>query len=1018
MSGRHSRKSTIADVLQPTKALVNQIAAEVIARYSKKFKYGGKSVWAIHTRDYRVNNPTGCQILVTVPHVLQIMLLAPTNANSWSTRVKRIIFDEVHSIGQAEDGVVWEQLLLLAPCPVTALSATVGNSKAFSDWLASTQRAIGNDLVTVHHNQRYSDLRKYYYVPPKRFVFAGLPDTAAFGTLGLEHANGLNRVHPVAALVDKTRGIPDDLALEPLDCLELWRALVKYETKEYPVPKELDPKKALPSVFHKVHILKWEQELKAVLTAWISDDASPCDKVIAELEQEFRDEKREPIQATKESVSKTPSGTAPSANDLPGSSLAMLCRLHEHDALPAILFSYDRGMCEDIGQALLEQLEKAEFKQQKSGDKWTRTLERFEEWKKIQEKQAAKKPKASTKKGSKGDDDEKTSKLEQTRDAGGNEASIWDKFDPDAPMEGYHFADHSKVQVSEMETYTRQLRRRELEPWLISALHRGIGIHHAGQNRKYRQVVEILFRKGFLRVVIATGTLALGINMPAKTVVFSGDSVFLTALNYRQCAGRAGRRGFDLLGNVVFQGVSREKVCRLISSRLPDLNGHFPITTTLVLRLFSLLSESKNSKYAVSAIGALLEQPRMYMGGPSFKDQTMHHLRFSIEYLRRQYLLSANGTPLNFAGMVSHLYFTENSSFAFHALLKEGYFHELCEGIKKNEKVTLETLMLVMAHLFSRIYCRQADLEYREKVVKPSSSIVFLPPLPQKAASILHRHNEQTLEVYRKYADTFASQHITIADTKLPLSGMTAGNEDGSSISTVHSLPSTRVRSAFVALSGRGDDFDSISDLCQNTRDGIFLEEAVIPYMQIDTEQPLNAWLLDFYKHGDVKTLEKANKIRKADVWFLLNDFSLVLATIIASLMNFMKLKEGTDLDMLDIMGNLDAHEEAEDEKVAASEEQSEMSGPSVADSAIALPDRPKVVTKKKAGKVDSWEDLADEEEAVLDTEATDVQNATKANGTVEGAAWEGGNEGLRQVLKAFTKLHAEFSIKFRAMWA
>lgn len=157
-----------------------------------------------------------------------------------------------------------------------------------------------------------------------------------------------------------------------------------------------------------------------------------------------------------------------------------------------------------------------------------------------------------------------------------------------------------------------------------------------------------------MTVVIATGTLALGINMPCKTVVFLGDSVFLTALNYQQAAGRSGSRGFDQLGNVVFVGIQLEWVYEVMSSRLPDLQGHFPLSTTLVLRLLSLLHHTGNSKYAVNAVNSKLSQTRLYLGGPSNQMAIKHHVRFSIEYLRRQNLLTREGGPLNFAALIGH----------------------------------------------------------------------------------------------------------------------------------------------------------------------------------------------------------------------------------------------------------------------------------------------------------------------------------------------------------------------------
>src|SRR5436305_2056433 len=102
--------------------------------------------------------------------------------------------------------------------------------------------------------------------------------------------------------------------------------------------------------------------------------------------------------------------------------------------------------------------------------------------------------------------------------------------------------------------------------------------------------------------------------MPCRTVCFVGDTVYLTALSYRQAAGRAGRRGFDLIGNVIFHGISEDKVKRLMSSRLPSLVGHFPINTSLVLRLFSLLTGSDYSPYSEAAVNNLLSQPRLSMG--------------------------------------------------------------------------------------------------------------------------------------------------------------------------------------------------------------------------------------------------------------------------------------------------------------------------------------------------------------------------------------------------------------------
>lgn len=89
-------------------------------------------------------------------------------------------------------------------------------------------------------------------------------------------------------------------------------------------------------------------------------------------------------------------------------------------------------------------------------------------------------------------------------------------------------------------------------------LSRGIGVHHGGLLPIVKEIVEILFARGLVKVLFATETFAMGVNMPAKSVVFSGirkhdGRSFRDLLpgEYTQMSGRAGRRGLDATGTVI-----------------------------------------------------------------------------------------------------------------------------------------------------------------------------------------------------------------------------------------------------------------------------------------------------------------------------------------------------------------------------------------------------------------------------------------------------------------------------------
>jgi len=93
---------------------------------------------------------------------------------------------------------------------------------------------------------------------------------------------------------------------------------------------------------------------------------------------------------------------------------------------------------------------------------------------------------------------------------------------------------------------------------ILPLLKRGIGIHHSGLLPLLKEIIEILFQEGLIKCLFATETFSMGLNMPAKTVVFASvrkfdghDYRYITGGEYIQMSGRAGRRGIDERGIVI-----------------------------------------------------------------------------------------------------------------------------------------------------------------------------------------------------------------------------------------------------------------------------------------------------------------------------------------------------------------------------------------------------------------------------------------------------------------------------------
>ncbi|XP_044537615.1 probable ATP-dependent RNA helicase DDX60 [Gracilinanus agilis] len=809
--------------VSPTKALINQVVGTVYSIFNKRRTKGG-AICGVFTRDYR-HDVMNSQILVTVPQCLEILLLSPHH-QKWVKRIKYVIFDEVHCLGGEIGAEVWEHLLVMIRCPFLALSATISNPEYLTEWLASVKRYWQSfESMTAKTTSSKITLKG----SKQNLRKTEKPSYRVRLVMYKERYNDLEKY--VCSLKD------DDFLISHYHPCA---ALTVNHIEKYGIPLDLafSPRESIQLYDAMVQVWpEWPrvQDFEPEEFSYFKEKVVIMKTDAKKYEEELKKEIINWIHLDRDKVDQLLNYLKPETFDnAEGKKRAnfagLVEKLKEMDKLAAIFFFYNKKSSMINCMAEMEEIKR------------------------------------------------KIRKLTEI------------------PAE-YSYANPNSVDHQTLWKILHRLRNGRNAFALKALAARGIGYHHSSMQYKERQVVEMLFRMGYIKVVTATGSLALGINMPCKSVIFTEDSVFLDALNFRQMSGRAGRRGEDLIGNVFFYDIPLPKVQRLLKSNVPKLRGQFPLSISLVLRLMLLVMKGDDKEDAKAKVLSVLQHSMMTFDQPEMKHMLKVYFIFSLQFLAREGYLDQECNPRGFSGLVIHLHYHEPSNFVLISFLEKGLFHNLCQPMKQNgpkvfSENVMETLVLVLANLFGRRYLPSCVKKYKRTF---SQSKVILNDLPKEFAAAAEEYNHKIENDFGSFLLIVSKLADMKKEYQLPLSEIDfSGEEYGDSELVSHLMPGTENRTAvspFPCLSEITDqdlfNIDMVNDIVLRTID---VHDENAPYFWLKkcdrdgSRRHLNAYALDFYKHGSMTALTLDNWLNKGDAFALIKDFGLLIQAIRISL--------------------------------------------------------------------------------------------------------------------------------------
>ncbi len=554
-------KKTVYTV--PIKALANDKYVE----FSKI--YGSKNV-GILTGDRKINTNAPITIMTTEIFDNQAQSMSLNEAMQTGT----VVYDEAHYIGDEERGMAWEHSIINAASKgvqILALSATIGNADEFTSWIGKIPGARPAERVEVKSENRpvplvwhlFRQTKDDAYFAPVLIGEVDLSsnlDDLSYDIVNLifeiekeyyERRHEANKDKPNynnEFLIDTSYKFTIIPKLEVMLGRDWIKAdfssdevysKIKAEFKGIAGPDMeqigniaaksgvnslTDMQKTALGVLYRAEYAYDEsyemtdddydymyRQLKMAIGE--GNNGFRCDTELfkRKLAKGFRSLDRNQLDQVTQLMARpdVKNSRMIHENWHEDNYIQLVEQLQNKDMLPAIIFKLAQGGCEQVASDLIEGSE----------DKFNDDELSEAELKALEEQSSAL--------------DLLTSKEKQ------QVQEIIDKYE----KQGVYLGTHPQKQM----------------------LLRGWGVHHAGRLPQYKKLIEELFSKKLIKVVVATSTLGAGINMPTKTVVMtntaykkynpeSAEVEFtpLTANEFHQMAGRAGRRGIDKVGHVVF----------------------------------------------------------------------------------------------------------------------------------------------------------------------------------------------------------------------------------------------------------------------------------------------------------------------------------------------------------------------------------------------------------------------------------------------------------------------------------